>query len=130
MHFCCALVLIIIESSENEENTLCKAKVCRSNVIQLICHVLVNLQQIPGYTAGTDYPTYSEVPQGGSFSCQNRLPGKFLRSFFEFSPAETNHSTLQDIMLIWKQDVRFGTGVYPQDNDFLSFARTEQFSIK
>lgn len=35
------------------------------------------LQQIPGYTAGVDYPNYSEVPKGGSFSCQNRLPGYY-----------------------------------------------------
>ncbi|KAG5678667.1 hypothetical protein PVAND_008320 [Polypedilum vanderplanki] len=33
--------------------------------------------QIFGYTAGIDYPNYSEVPKGGSFSCQNRLPGYY-----------------------------------------------------
>lgn len=38
---------------------------------------IASLQQIAGYTAGIDYPNYSEVPQGGTFSCQNRLPGKY-----------------------------------------------------
>ncbi|CRK96052.1 CLUMA_CG009489, isoform A [Clunio marinus] len=33
--------------------------------------------EIPGYTAGIDYPNYSEVPKGGSFSCANRLPGYY-----------------------------------------------------
>ncbi|CAG9800359.1 unnamed protein product [Chironomus riparius] len=33
--------------------------------------------QIAGYTAGIDYPNYSEVPVGGTFSCQNRLPGYY-----------------------------------------------------
>lgn len=37
---------------------------------------LLFLQQIVGYTAGIDYPNYSEIPKGSSFSCQNRLPGK------------------------------------------------------
>lgn len=43
----------------------------------IFLNVLTNFQQIAGYTAGIDYPNYSEVPQGGSFSCQNRLPGEF-----------------------------------------------------
>jgi hypothetical protein len=46
------------------------------NVIELISTSL--LQQIAGYTEGIDYPNYSEVPVGGSFSCQNRLPGNYL----------------------------------------------------
>ena len=39
--------------------------------------MFLNSQQIDGYTAGVDYPNYSEVPKGGSFSCQNRIPGYY-----------------------------------------------------
>lgn len=40
-------------------------------------HCCSTFQQIDGYTAGVDYPNYSEVPKGGSFSCQNRIPGYY-----------------------------------------------------
>lgn len=58
------------------KRTLCKEKFVGQMSSVLIPHVLVNFQQIAGYSAGIDYPNYSEVPQGGSFSCQNRIPGK------------------------------------------------------
>ncbi|CAG9813314.1 unnamed protein product [Phaedon cochleariae] len=34
-------------------------------------------RQIDGYVPGQDYPIYSEIPQGLSFTCDQRLPGYY-----------------------------------------------------
>lgn len=88
---CCALVLITIESVMN--SWMLKLTWTMTKKINIRCQLLsllmrkMNFQQIAGYTAGIDYPNYSEVPQGGTFSCQNRLPGmqpKTLTASFSF----------------------------------------------
>lgn len=77
LHLCFALIWFIIE---NEKNDIVQWKkvFCGSNVNIDSNHMLCwwFFQQIAGYSAGIDYPNYSEVPQGGSFSCQNRIPGR------------------------------------------------------
>jgi len=33
--------------------------------------------QLDGYIPGQDYPIYSEIPKGLSFSCEQRIPGYY-----------------------------------------------------
>lgn len=66
---------------------------CDLKVKREINALFINSQQIAGYTAGVDYPNFSEVPKGGSFSCQNRLPGEKVDSVccsFDFGKEKKN----------------------------------------
>lgn len=67
-----------MKSEAVDVNTVHSQQYCGSNVELETNLMFMTLQQIPGYTAGIDYPNYSEVPKGGSFSCQNRIPGEIL----------------------------------------------------
>lgn len=135
VHLSLALILIIIET---KENNIVQWKVFSGSNVICSNPMFVMFQQIAGYSAGIDYPNFSEVPQGGSFSCQNRLPGKVcslhppkgFTSVGIIPSSKLIYTLLQDIMLIWKQDVKFGIGAFTQANNFPSFVQTEQFLIK
>ncbi|GBP63947.1 hypothetical protein EVAR_40198_1 [Eumeta japonica] len=36
-----------------------------------------NTKALDGYTPGEDYPVYTEVPKGLSFTCQDKIPGYY-----------------------------------------------------
>lgn len=72
-----------------------------------------SFQQLDGYIPGQDYPIYSEVPQGLSFSCDQRLPG-----YYSDPEAQCQVLVLDQFLNT------FSSNFYTQQNHGLTFVHT------
>nr|XP_032525123.1 U-scoloptoxin(01)-Cw1a-like [Danaus plexippus plexippus] len=51
---------------------------CCAGIIAVLFYIIDNsMASLDGYIPGEDYPAYEEVPQGLSFTCDDKIPGYY-----------------------------------------------------